>query len=489
METKSSNYHWLYLIISCLCASISLLIPFVRMTGTTFMEYLVIAFTGIFAIRILNLLDLKFPDYLLLFAGTFTAITQSFIIMNASIFFIFFVFFGVSAIRQELQHGKVLYTWLAFILFLLNRMFLLYIYKGFQPLYYQATNDLPNASLIKIGVFLLLSAGILLIDFLLIVLIRHFFQPGLLKISQLEFFYPQIARHFLISSLIIFIIGFIFEYLLLQIPVASDLALSEYLYGMLYEKISVLAALFSAVVIFIQLFILVILLKFSKYRFSIDARRRHEENLTLYNNDLEKNLSEVRGLKHDMKNILFTLSHMIEESGDSELKQYFQNTVNPYFQEELKKNDLYASLQPIEDEQLKAFLYYKFTSAAHSKCQIRFVCQNEIPWHIFSDEIDFLDFVRIIGIFLDNAMEEAVNTEEKEITILLTGRENACEIRIENSIRPQKEVVAGLSDKGLGRGNGLLIADQILKRYPNIILNSYTRNGIFVQSLLIQTLS
>ena len=86
-------------------------------------------------------------------------------------------------------------------------------------------------------------------------------------------------------------------------------------------------------------------------------------------------------------------------------------------------------------------------------------------------------------------MEEAVNTEEKEITILLTGRENACEIRIENSIRPQKEVVAGLSDKGLGRGNGLLIADQILKRYPNIILNSYTRNGIFVQSLLIQTLS
>ena len=143
----------------------------------------------------------------------------------------------------------------------------------------------------------------------------------------------------------------------------------------------------------------------------------------------------------------------------------------------------------IEDEQLKAFLYYKFTSAAHSKCQIRFVCQNEIPWHIFSDEIDFLDFVRIIGIFLDNAMEEAVNTEEKEITILLTGRENACEIRIENSIRPQKEVVAGLSDKGLGRGNGLLIADQILKRYPNIILNSYTRNGIFVQSLLIQTLS
>lgn len=489
METKSSKYSWIYLIFSSLCACVSLLIPFVRMTGTTFMEYLVIAFTGILAIRILNLLDLEFPDYLLLFAGTFTAVTQSFTIINASIFFIFFVFFGVSAIRQELQHGKVLYTWMAFILFLLNQMFLMYIYRGLQNLYYRLTNGLPNASLVKIGVFLLLSAGILLIDFLLIILIRHFFQSGLFKISQLEFSYPQIARHFLISSLILFIIEFVFEYLLLQIPLAPNQDLTEYLYQMLYERISVLTTLFSAVVIFIQLLILVILLQFSKYRFSIDARRRHEENLTLYSNDLEKNLSEVRGLKHDMKNILFTLSHMIEESGDSELKQYFQDTVNPYFQEELKKNDLYASLQPIEDEQLKAFLYYKFTSAAHSKCQIRFICQNEIPWHIFSDEIDFLDLIRVIGIFLDNAIEEAVNTEERELKILLTGRKNACEIRIENSIRPRKEVVAGLSDKGLGRGNGLLIADQILKRYPNIILNSYTRNGIFVQSLLIQNLS
>ena len=486
METTTSKYSWIYFVFSILCTGVSLLSPFLKMTGTTFMENFVIAFTGVSAIRILNLLDLKFPDYLLLFSGTFTAITQSFVIINASIFFIFFVFFGVSALRRELQSGKVLYTWLAFILCLINQIFLNYIYQGFQQLYYQTTNDLPNASLIKIIFFLLLSAGVLLIDFLLIVLVRHFFQNILFKISQLEFSYPQIARNFLISSLIIFIIGFIFEYLLLQIPAAAGQTNTEYLYQLLYERISILTTLFSTGIIFIQLLILVILLKFSKYRFSINARRRHEENLTLYNSDLEKNLSEVRGLKHDMKNILFTLSHMIEESGDSKLKEYFHTAVNPYFQEELKKNDLYASLQPIEDEQLKAFLYYKFTSASHSQCQIRFICRHAIPWHLFSDEIDFLDFIRILGIFLDNAKEEAVHTAEKEIQLLMTGQENACEIRIENSIRPQKEVIAGLSDKGLGRGNGLLIADRILKRYPNIILNTYTRGNTFVQSLLIQ---
>lgn len=171
---------------------------------------------------------------------------------------------------------------------MINQIFLNYIYQGFQQLYYQTTNDLPNASLIKIIFFLLLSAGVLLIDFLLIVLVRHFFQNILFKISQLEFSYPQIARNFLISSLIIFIIGFIFEYLLLQIPAAAGQTNTEYLYQLLYERISILTTLFSTGIIFIQLLILVILLKFSKYRFSINARRRHEENLTLYSSDLEK---------------------------------------------------------------------------------------------------------------------------------------------------------------------------------------------------------
>ena len=364
-------------------------------------------------------------------------------------------------------------------------MFLNYIYQGFQLLYYQTANHLPNASLAKIGIFFLLSAGILLLDFLLIELVRHFFQDRLYKISQLETSYPQIARNFLISSLVIFIIGFLFEHLLLQLPASVDPAASEYLYTLLYEKIAALTTLFSSGIIFIQLFILIILLKFSKYRFSIDTKRRHEENLILYSNDLEKNLTEVRGLKHDMKNLLFTLSYLIEDSKDPKLKEYFQNTINPYFQEELKKNDLYASLQQIEDEQLKAFLYYKLTSAANGKCQIHFVCQQDLPWQGFPEEIDFLDFIRILGIFLDNAMEEAMHTKDKEISLYFSEGEDASEIRIENSIRPQKEVVAGLSDKGLGRGNGLLIADRILQRYPNIILNSYMKEETFVQSLVI----
>ena len=62
METKNRKYFGIYLALSILCVGLSLYFPFLKMTGTTFMENFVISFTGIFSIRILNLLDLKLPD-------------------------------------------------------------------------------------------------------------------------------------------------------------------------------------------------------------------------------------------------------------------------------------------------------------------------------------------------------------------------------------------------------------------------------------------
>ena len=88
-----------------------------------------------------------------------------------------------------------------------------------------------------------------------------------------------------------------------------------------------------------------------------------------------------------------------------------------------------------------------------------------------------------MGIFLDNAMEEAALTMDKQIDIRFVSNKDMYEAVISNSVRREKDVVPGLSDKGLGRGNGLMIVHKILETYPNIILNSYTNNGKFIQHL------
>lgn len=491
METKNNTQHWYHFILLLLLIGISLYHPFLKMTGTTFMQNIIVGLTSVISIRILNFLDFCFFDYGLLFCGIFATITMPFSEIDITNFLIFLLFFGISFWRKELQKGKVLFTWMAFLSYVLNRIFLTLIYQFCMPVYYDITRDITGSSLIKILIFLGLSTLVLILDTALVWALNRLFGNFFQKVSQLELSYPPIARYFILTSIILFILIFFLQYKLFDILYQFSMdhfpseSVAESYSSMVFDLYMSITNSLSVGVIVVQFLILTVLLKFSQYRLTLDAQRRYEEDLLLYNHNLEENLSEIRHLKHDMKNILFTLSHFIENSREEELKEYFQKTVNPYFQKEIKKNDLYTDLQRIEDEQLKAFLYYKLTSGLYDDLDLQFSIIQGFQKELFVHTIEFLDFVRILGIFLDNASEEARNTEEKKVELRLTESKECYEIRVCNSIRSEKKVIPGLSDKGLGRGNGLLIVDNLLKKYPEITLNSYTNKGMFHQSLII----
>lgn len=449
------------------------------MTGTTAMQYFVISLVSVLSIAILNLLRFRLPDFLLLFTVIFMVVSKPDFVEGFSDFLIFFLIFGIGYYRKELQKGKVLFSWITFILYVANRVFLRNIYDSFKGFYFRYANGLETEYLVKAGIFILLSAAVVLLDTLLILLIRKIFGRYLVKISVLEKSYPKIARNFILCTVCLFVLALVFQY---QLSMFMTLFYTAD-YSEFYHQIMNCMDTITVCVLLIQIIILATLLMFSKYHFTIDAKRRYEENLLLYSNDLEKNLTEIRNLKHDMKNILFTLGHLIENSHDEPLKEYFKQTVNPYFQDELKKNDLYAQLQQADDEQLRAFLYYKISAGFREHLDIRLSFDGVFKESLITDSIDFLDFIRILGIFLDNAMEEAALTMDKQIDIRFVSNKDMYEAVISNSVRREKEVVPGLSDKGLGRGNGLMIVHKILETYPNIILNSYTNNGKFIQHL------
>lgn len=479
MESKAKKIMWLLYPVAMGLIWYRQFPKILSMTGTTAMQYFVISLVTVLSIAILNLLRFRLPDYLLLFSVIFLVVSKTGLIEGFSDFLIFFLIFGISYYRKELQNGKVLFSWLTFILYEVNCLFLRTIYDSFMEFYFHYANGIQAEYLIKAGIFALLSAAVVLLDTLFIFLIRRFFGRYLVKISVLEKSYPKIARNFIICTVGLFLLALIFQY---QLSMFMTLFYKADYYEF-YNQIMKCIDTITLCVMLIQIIILATLLMFSKYRFTIDAKRRYEENLLLYSNDLEKNLTEIRNLKHDMKNILFTLGHLIENSHDEPLKEYFKQTVNPYFQDELKKNDLYAQLQQADDEQLRAFLYYKISAGFREHLDIRLSFDGIFKESLITDNIDFLDFIRILGIFLDNAMEEAALTMEKQIDIRFVSNKNMYEAVISNSIRREKDVVAGLSDKGLGRGNGLMIVHKILETYPNIILNSYTNNGKFIQHL------
>ena len=479
MESKAKKIMWLLYPAAMGVIWYTQFPRILSMTGTTVMQYFVMSLVSVLSIAILNLLRFRLPDYLLLFSVIFMVVSKTYFIEGFSDFLIFFLIFGIGYYRKELQKGKVLFSWITFILYVANRMFLRNIYDSFKDFYFRYANGLQTEYLVKAGIFVLLSAAVVLLDTLFIFLIKKIFGKYLFKISVLEKSYPKIARNFILCTICLFLLALIFQY---QLSTFMTLFYTAN-YLEFYNQIMNCIDTITLCVMLIQIIILATLLMFSKYRFTIDAKRRYEENLLLYSNDLEKNLTEIRNLKHDMKNILFTLGHLIENSHDEPLKEYFKQTVNPYFQDELKKNDLYAQLQQADDEQLRAFLYYKISAGFQEHLDIRLSFDGVFKESLITDNIDFLDFIRILGIFLDNAMEEAALTMDKQIDIRFVSNKDMYEAVISNSVRREKDVVPGLSDKGLGRGNGLMIVHKILETYPNIILNSYTNNGKFIQHL------
>jgi len=85
---------------------------------------------------------------------------------------------------------------------------------------------------------------------------------------------------------------------------------------------------------------------------------------------------------------------------------------------------------------------------------------------------------------LDNAIEGTVKVKDKQVKILITEENDIIPIMIKN--RSEEEILLnqiskpGYSSKGEGRGLGLYLLKQLLKKYPNIFLETNLEDGWFM---------
>lgn len=219
---------------------------------------------------------------------------------------------------------------------------------------------------------------------------------------------------------------------------------------------------------------------------SIREKMRVSENdknlLSAYNTELENTLDSLHEIRHDAKNLLLTMGSFVEQSGNAQMKEFYQKNIVPFMQDALIRNELQAKLKILRDDCLKSFLYYKILEKNEKGIPVLLTLTSPMCL-----EIGQGDLIRLLGILIDNAAEEAVQAGG---AISLDIREDAQELRIRvaNQVRPAiraRGVVPGTTDKGLGRGQGLLIAEKIVSRYHNLLLNSYFTEDGFVQCLLL----
>jgi two-component system sensor histidine kinase AgrC len=244
-------------------------------------------------------------------------------------------------------------------------------------------------------------------------------------------------------------------------------------------------------IIFLLLFAVTVFLMYSVYKVTMGEqaykhRMAQFENLRVYTERLENSYGIMRKFKHDYMNILVTMSGFMKENDMDSLKDYYGERILPISRAFTESDTKLGNLSNIKNTALKSLLSSKFVYMM----ELGIKAEIELTEPINGLNMDCLDLSRILGIFLDNAMEAAIETEEKEVRFCMFYKEMDLYLIIQNTAIPPTYAISELrshdfSTKGENRGIGLFNVDIILKNYENSIWNTTYEEPYFIQELIL----
>lgn len=317
-----------------------------------------------------------------------------------------------------------------------------------------------------ISVLLLLFVGAAVI-----VRIRLFSQ--LIKMNGLGRRYVYLERYFFVFSILILILcTFIF------LP-----------FSLLGAQNALILLLFPALCLLFlwaQLPFILLLLRVAFYKDSAAFIEKEKDGLASYYQGLTDSLTAMEEMRHDIKNIFFTMGNFVDRSDDQEMKTFFWENIYRYSLDAIRQSELLSTLYQIPNESLQAFFHLKCAQMQSQKILIRLDVQL-LP-EKYQAGMDIIDMTRILGILIDNAAEEAKQVQEGYVEIKITSTEAGCSYIIRNPVTEQTKangIHPGITTKGQGHGQGLLIARQLIAQYDYVTLSSLLLDGQYTQSLSI----
>ena len=219
-------------------------------------------------------------------------------------------------------------------------------------------------------------------------------------------------------------------------------------------------------------------------RIQTEAKQKAMQDLQDYTRNLEAMYNSLRSFKHDYVNILLSLSGYIEDGDMDRLKDFFESKIFPTKNlitgEDYKLNQ-FSNIGVLE---IKSLLSAKMIYAHESGIDITI----DIPDKVESFLIDTVDLARILGIFLDNAIEATLETEQPQIGLNIIQNKTGVSIIISNRFRDNGLMLHKLKQKGFStkighQGIGLWNAQKIISSYDNVLLETTMKCDYFTQHI------
>lgn len=252
---------------------------------------------------------------------------------------------------------------------------------------------------------------------------------------------------------------------------------------LLYYYVSVLPV-FITIINFILLISYFIISFYSLTRIiKLQITTQNLESAENYNSTLSYLYDSVRAFHHDFDNMLFIIGGFIDNNDLEGLKKYYKN-----LEKDGERVNELALLNPktINNSGIYNLLMSKYKKAHNLNVEIKldfFFDFNRLQMPIY-------EFSRILGILLDNSIEAAGESEEKQVNIMFRDSSaNSTQIIIIQNTYANKNVDTdkifekGKTSKENHTGMGLWEVKQVLRRHNNVVLNTSKTDKYFKQSL------
>ncbi|HBY21097.1 MAG: hypothetical protein A2Y24_07325 [Clostridiales bacterium GWE2_32_10] len=209
-------------------------------------------------------------------------------------------------------------------------------------------------------------------------------------------------------------------------------------------------------------------------------------NLKSYINAIDNLHDELKRFRHNYANTLIGFQGYTDSNDIEGLKNYLTELIQK--SQNIKNIDTF-DFNKISNPALKSILLAKISTALNKNIKIVF----EYTDNIRNFGINTSDLCEILGVFIDNAIEECekLKISNRRIEIFIDNQKDICVIIIANPYKDKPEVnkifQKNFSTKqGENRGIGLCTVKRIINSYNNVILNTLVESNSFVQELQIK---